>query len=175
MRGKIRKSVEELIAVKDYDEEMACFLMEDGYMDILKIVSKDLINSSSDEVEYDCLKFAKLYRIYGDDQKIITMNFPCNTEKQQQFLEYKMNHTGNGVYKKLLQRKLNELAWLGKHDTTREYYFMLFAKKPEEMEKNRLTIQSTLGQGKTGLLEILSKEKKIRILERMANKCLLMQ
>lgn len=78
------------------------------------------------------------------------------------------------MYKNFLQRKLDELVWLGKHDTTREYYYMIFAKDTEEMEKNTLLLMNTLGRGKTGLLAYLTEEKKRQILFRLANKCSMM-
>ena len=168
--ARIRKSVQELIPLVDFDADKEFFYTGDGCMDLIQITSKDLINSSADEVEYDCLKFAKLYKTYESDLKIIALNFPCSTERQQEFLNYKMQHTANAVYQSYLQRCIDELAWIGKNDTTREYYFMIFAKTPEELEKNILTIQSILGFGRSGLLQKISLEKKQQIFFKLANK-----
>lgn len=168
----LKKSVTELIDIQGYDKECNCYRMKNGgCMNIIQITSKDLVNSSDDEVEYDCLKFAKLYKLYGDDIKILTMNFPCDTSEQQHYIEHRMQKTANAVYKNFLQRKFNELVWLGKHDTTREYYYMIFAKDTEELEKNTRLLNTTLGRGKTGLLVELTEEKKKQILFRLANKC----
>lgn len=110
--------------------------MDDGsYMDLLQIQSKDLINSSEDEVEYDCLKFAKLYRLYAEPVKIACINFPCDYSKQKRFLEYKIKSTKNTIFKEQLQKKLDELVWLEKHNTTREYYYMIFSETEEGLEK----------------------------------------
>lgn len=165
------KSILELVPVRWYSQEDSCFRLTDGnYMDILQIQSKDLINSSEDEVEFDCLKFAKAYRLYADDMKIICLNFPCDYSKQKHYLEYKMKKTKNEIFKEQLLKKKNELEWLEKNNTTREYYYMIFAKTAEEMEKNRLTLLSTLGRGRSGLIEKISKEKKEQILLRLYNK-----
>lgn len=87
----VRKSIQELIDVQGYDRENNCYRMKDGsYMNIIQITSKDLVNSSDDEVEYDCLRFARLYKLYAEDIKIITMNFPCDTTEQQYYIEHKM-------------------------------------------------------------------------------------
>ncbi len=169
--GGIRKSVQELIPLVDFDADKGFYYTGDGCLDLIQITSKDLINSSSDEVEYDCLKFAKLYKTYESDLKIIALNFPCNTDRQQEYLNYKMQHTANAVYQSYLQRCIDELVWIGKHDTTREYFFMVFAKTPEELEKNLLTLQSVLGLGKSGLLKKISLEKKQQIFFKLANKC----
>lgn len=171
----VRKSILELIDIQGYDKKNNCYCMKDGsYMNIIQIMSKDLVNSSDDEVEYDCLRFARLYKLYAEDIKIITMNFPCDTAEQQHYIEHKMQKQANPVYKNFLQRKLDELVWLGKHDTTREYYYMIFAKNTEEMEKNTLLLMNTLGRGKTGLLAYLTEEKRRQILFRLANKCSMM-
>lgn len=86
MGSRVRKSITDIIPIREYDTENGCYRMKDGkYMDLVQINSKDLVNSSADEVEYDCLKFAKLYRLYEDDIKLIVMNFPCDTKKQQAY------------------------------------------------------------------------------------------
>lgn len=172
----VRKSILELIDVQGYDKGNNCYRMKDGScMNLIQITSKDLVNSSDDEVEYDCLRFARLYKLYAEDIKIITMNFPCDTTEQQYYIEHKMQKQANPVYKNFLQRKLDELVWLGKHDTTREYYYMIFAKDIDEMEKSVLLLTNTLGRGKNGLLMNLSEEKKRQILFRLANKCTMMK
>lgn len=168
---RIRKSVQELIPLVDFDADKGFFYTGDGCLDLIQITSKDLVNASADEVEYDCLKFAKLYKTYESDLKIIALNFPCSTDRQQEFLNYKMQNTANAVYQSYLQRCIDELVWIGKHDTTREYYFMIFAKTIEELEKNLLTIQSVLGLGKSGMVKKISLEKKQQIFFKLANKC----
>lgn len=167
----VRKMVSDVIGVTGYDENLECYTIKNGLMDIVQINSKDLINSSDDEVEYDCLKFAKFYKTYADDLKIITMNFPCSTEQPQQYLEYKMQQTENDVFQRFLQRYEDELTWIAKNDTTREYFYMIFGKDPEDMEKNLRTMRSVLGTGKTGLIHSISTQKKHQILFRLNNKC----
>lgn len=166
--GKSRTS--QLIDIKGYDKNKNMYLTSDGNMELVQIVAKDLVNSSMDEVEYDCLRFAKLYKVYEDDLKIICMNYPCDTEKQQEYYRYKLSKTTNEIHRQGLQQRLDELIWLGKNDTTREYYYMVFAKNEEQMEKNRMILTENLGTGKNGLIQILPEEKKHQIMGRMANK-----
>lgn len=169
--GKIKKSVTDLIPVRKYDTENRCYCMKDGkYMDLVQINSKDLVNSSADEVEYDCLKFAKLYRLYEDDIKLIVMNFPCDTKVQQAHLNRKLDQTSNMIYQRFLQRKIEELVWIEKHNTTREYYYMLFADSKDALEKNLTTMKTALHTGRDGLLAEIPDEKKHKILTRMMNK-----
>lgn len=172
---KIRKTVRELVPVRTYDSESDLFVLEDGTcMDLLQIHAKDLINSSEDEVEYDCLRFAKAYRIYADDIKIVCLNFPCNYTRQKQFLQYRIRQSKNEVFKELLIKKRDELVWLEKNNTTREYNFMLFAKNKDQMNKNRQLLQETLRTGRDGLVRKMDQRKKEDILYRLYNKCNMM-
>ena len=82
---------------------------------LLQIQTKDVINTSSDEIEYDCIKYAKFYRLYSDDLKIISLNYPCDYGQQKRFLEYKISTTKNSIYKKLLQKSFKRVTiWLQK-------------------------------------------------------------
>lgn len=167
---KVKKSILEKIDVAEYLEE-GYYRMKDGtYMNLVQINSKDLINSSADEVEYDCMKFAKLYKLFENDLKLVVLNFPCDTKEQQAYLQRKINATNNQMYKKFLQQKYDELVWLAKNNTTREYYYMLYAKTQEEMQKEMLTLKSTLHLGNDGLLLEIPEEKKHKILYRLYNK-----
>lgn len=172
MSGKQIKKVTDLIEVVGYDTENRCYLMkEDRYMDFMQVQSKDLNSASSDEVEYDILKFCKVYRLYEDDIKLVVMNFPCNTKEQQAFLKRKKDQTTNPVFRKYLGRQIEELAWLEKNRTTREYYFMLFADSVEDLEENKRTLKAVLHTGKDGLLSEITDQKKHQILYRLNNKC----
>lgn len=167
---KVRKSILEKIDVAEYLEE-GFYRMKDGtYMNLVQINSKDLINSSADEVEYDCMKFAKLYKLFENDLKLVVLNFPCDTKEQQAYLQRKINATNNQMYQKFLQQKYDELVWLAKNNTTREYYYMVYAKTQEEMQKEMLTLKSTLHLGNDGLLLEIPEEKKHKILYRLYNK-----
>ena len=81
--------------------------------------------------------------------------------------------TKNTIFKEQLQKKLDELVWLEKHNTTREYYYMIFSETEEGLEKNIRTMFSVLGRGRGGLVEKISYEKKKEILFRVLNKCVM--
>lgn len=169
----IHKNILEIVPIRGVSENGYFYLDDSSYMELLQIKGKDLINSAEDEVEFDCLRFSKLYRLYADDLKIVCMNFPSDYGKQKRFLEYKIKNAKNEIYKLQLRGKLNELIWLEKHNTTREYYLMLFAQKEEVLEKNIRTVTAALGTGRGGLIAKLSLEKKKEILFRLLNKCIL--
>ncbi len=159
----------ELIPIKAYDVNEDVYILDKGCMDILMIRSKDLASANEDEVEYDCLKFAKLYKVYGDDIKLISMNFPCNTLKQQEYFRAKMEKASNEVFRAWCGKKLDELIYLEK-TTSREFYLMVFSNDIEEHKKNLATIFSTLGSGRDGLIGRLDADKKHKILYKLNNK-----
>lgn len=170
-KGKLKKSVADLLPVVGYDQDAGCYRLKNGkVLDLIQINSKDLVNSSGDEVEYDCMKFAKLYKMYENDLKLVVLNFPCNTVVQQGYLQRKLEKTSNPIYQRFLQRKVDELVWLDKHNTTREFYYMLFAKDPIELDKLRGVIKTVLHTGKDGLLIEMSDEKKHQVFYRLNNK-----
>lgn len=167
-------TIKNVMEMAFYDDELGCFVMTDKtYMDLIQINTKDLVSSADDDVEYDIMKFAKLYKMYAPDIKIVAMNFPCKTGKQQEYFIHKLKNTINQIYRKFLQRKLDELIWIEKNDMMREYYYMIFGKKESEIKSNRELIFNILGKGKKDLSQEISKEKKIQICVRLNNKCFL--
>lgn len=112
--NNIDKASREILPDIYYDRLNECFVNEKENLifDIIKICSKDLVNSSDDEIDYDQYRYTKLYKIYSEDLKIICMNFPCNTQKQQSYLKKKIEKTNNAKMKHWLQRRLDELEWL---------------------------------------------------------------
>lgn len=170
--NNIDKASREILPDIYYDRLNECFVNEKENLifDIIKICSKDLVNSSDDEIDYDQYRYTKLYKIYSEDLKIICMNFPCNTQKQQSYLKKKIEKTNNAKMKHWLQRRLDELEWLEKNRTTREYYYIIFSQNLEEHLSNKNNIFSALQSGRNGLCETISEEEKIQILYKLNNK-----
>lgn len=170
----VRKGTREVIEIIGYDEGRDCYVCKDNSLiDFVQIVSKDLINAADDDVNYDCLKFAKMYKLYAPDLKIVAINFPVDTSEQQEFFRHKINATKNHAFRKILNRRLKELEWIAKNNTAREYYYMMFLKDDEELDKCRDVMDTTLKTGMNPLIRIVDKEKKDQILFRMNNKCYL--
>lgn len=171
----VSDTVKDIIDIYFYDDKLKCFIKKDKtYMDIIQINTKDLVSASNDDIEYDIMRYIKLYKMYADDIKIVAMNFPCRTAKQQEYFRHKIQTTSNEIYKKFLQRSLDELVWIEKNDMVREYYYMIFGKKESDIKKNRDLMFNVLGKGRNELLSEIDKNKKIQILERMNNKCFLL-
>ena len=161
------KSTTELLPFVGIDKGL--FLMRDNsYMDIFKLVTKDLISASESEIELDMLQFEKFYKMYAADCKIIGINFPTDTKRQQQYFQHKINTTENPFFKEILQTKYDELVDVNLYYTDREYYLMIFCPSYEKYLEARNIITVTLKN--VGLISDISVEKKIMILTKLCNK-----
>lgn len=168
-----RKSEAISLGIVDYDETCSGYLCEDGsYRDFLRICTKDLVNATSSDVDLDILRWQRFYKTYDDDFKILTLNFPSYTERQQQHFRRQMEHTKNPRKQYWLQLKINELQWIETHKTTRDFYIMLFAPSAEALVKNRTDVLGKLGQ-QYHLVETLNLDTKNLILYKLANKSML--
>lgn len=168
LAGVLKGTVASLIPIKNYDEDIKAFVYQDGtMMDMLKIVSKDWNNKSQSDIEFELVKWAKFYRVYADDIKIITLNFKCHTKAQQEYLNGRISQQRNVQLKSHLERKLREVEYLEKNNTNREFYLLYFGESAESLEKNKLNIMNTLG---TSMVNEMPVDKKIQILYKIGNK-----
>lgn len=151
-----------------YEDDINCYVLRNNlYMDILQIKSKDLIHLSDDDVKLDCLKFIQLYRTYGDDIKIVGMNFPTDTSEQRRYIEKITERTTNSIYKKELEREDEKLLLIQKNLTEREYYVFCYGKNREVLIDNRNSLLGTLSGRK--LVDTISRDKKQKILCKFNN------
>ena len=163
----IPKSTSDLLPFVGVDKGL--FLMWDkSYMDIFRIVTKDLISASESEIELDMLQFEKFYKMYAVDCKIIGINFPTDTKYQQQYYRHKIDSTDNTFFKNILQTKYEELVDVNLYCTDREYYLMIFSESYEKYLEAKSIITVTLKNA--GLSEEISIDKKISILAKLCNK-----
>lgn len=139
-------------------------------MDFVKISTKDINSVSESEKTWDAMHFAKFYMTYADDIKIITLNYPCSTTIQQEYIKSKIENTKNQKFVQCLKQSLFELEWLEKNKTTREFYLFIFSKDLDNFYKDLERIKNVLMTGRDGLIEILPMEKKHQILYKIANK-----
>ena len=170
-----QKYVLQLIPERDYDDELEAFIIDKDmtgyqYMDLIEIKSQDLQNLSDDEVYFNMAKFSRCFRRYDADIKIIALNFPSDMSKQKAFYSKKRENTKNARYKRWIDRKLEQFEWLELNQTTRQYYFKIFAENEEKIVLLRNRLMDDLGLGRDGLLLEIDKEKKNEILNKCNNK-----
>ena len=164
------KEISELLKLAGYDETFECFRRTQGlgFMDIVQIVSKDIVNASEDEKDFDIAKLTKFNKLEFEDYKIISLNFPCNTMEQQEFLKIKIERTSNRKYLKYLEESLYELQWIQEKRSKREYYYMIFSDTVEGIKKMEADMMSSLQIGDK-MIEKMNRDKKEVILYRCCN------
>lgn len=163
---KIDKTVLEQMEVLDVtDNEF--IKTKSGYFNIYQVSGKDVDSLSLEEQEELIRNFMFFLREFIHDFKIIVMNFPVNTSKQQTYIQKRINKTNNELYKILLNEKLEKLIELEKTKTNIEYYIMIFIDKEDSVNDilNNL-IRST---NKDIHLSEIDLEKKLKVLYKLNN------
>lgn len=166
----VNTDTREILPVRYYDDEVNAFVLRNGkYVNFLEVISKDRPNMQADELQYDVLSIARFYKLYKDDIKWITLNFPVNTSRQQEAKRKMLKATNDPVRKKWLNRHINELLRLDKNITKREYYLMCFGEDKEAYISNITSILNYIGSGREKIVTEMSKEKRIYILKKLNN------
>lgn len=146
---------------------------DNTYLDILRIVTQDLENLSKEDFLITAGQIQKLMMMYSDDIKIIGINFPTNTKKQQRYFRHKINYEENPERKYIQTEKLRELEDIEKQSTDREYFLFIYGKNYDELLDNRSIVLSTL-DGAAHMVEEIQLYEKIQCLSKMTNKSTIM-
>lgn len=159
-------STKELLGFVDVDDDDS-IIMKNGYLDIFQIDSKDIYSLTDVETTMNIYNFIAFLRSYPFDIKLITMNFPVNTLKQQEFIKKKIKECDNEKYYYELIEELEQLVYLESTRQNREFYIMIFIKDTEEKE----SIKRTLFRSQNIAVQLipLTIEKKLKILFKLNN------
>ena len=159
-------STKELLGFVDVDDDDS-IIMKNGYLDIFQIDSKDIYSLTDVETTMNIYNFIAFLRSYPFDIKLITMNFPVNTLKQQEFIKKKIKECDNKKYYYELIEELEQLVYLESTRQNREFYIMIFIKDTEEKE----SIKRTLIRSQNIAVQLipLDLEKKLKILFKLNN------
>ncbi len=159
-------STKELLGFVDVDDDDS-IRMNNGYIDIFQIDSKDIYSLTDVEITMNVYNFIAFLRAYPFDIKLITMNFPVNTLKQQEFIKKKIKECDNEKYYYELIEELEQLVRLESTRQNREFYMMIFIKDTEDKE----SIKRTLFRSQNIAVQLmpLDIEKKLKILFKLNN------
>ena len=159
-------STKDLLGFVDVDDDDS-IIMKNGYLDIFQIDSKDIYSLTDVETTMNIYNFIAFLRAYPFDIKLITMNFPVNTLKQQEFIKKKIKECDNKKYYYELIEELEQLVYLESTRQNREFYIMIFIKDTEEKE----SIKRTLFRSQNIAVQLipLTVEKKLKILFKLNN------
>lgn len=169
-KANATKLCSDIIPVRIYDERLEAFKLKDGsYMDILKVISKDLESMSSDELDMEIINLIKIFKTTMVDLKFVSVNFPLNTRKQREYLERHLYSSGDEVRRKWLEREINELERADSGVLTREFYIIFFGKNETDFIKNKESVTKYTSGGLSKLTEEISKAKKMHVLAKLNN------
>lgn len=159
-------STKDLLGFVDVDDDDS-IIMKNGYLDIFQIDSKDIYSLTDVETTMNIYNFIAFLRSYPFDIKLITMNFPVNTLKQQEFIKKKIKECDNEKYYYELIEELEQLVYLESTRQNREFYIMIFIKDTEEKD----SIKRTLFRSQNIAVQLipLTVEKKLKILFKLNN------
>lgn len=146
-----------------------CFVKQNfKYVDILKLICKDVLSLSQDSQDTINYTYEKFYRTYGGDIKIIGINTPVDTTSNQEYIKHKLAKTNNSVKKMFLEEELSQERLAGEMLTQRDYYIMFFFDSIKEHDKAIEDCCYTLGHH--FLVEKISQSEKESVLYKLCNK-----
>lgn len=162
---KVFRETKDLLSIISLSE-YGYFKTKTGFLDILQIESIDI--KSMNDIEYNTyiLSFTNLLQSYTEDMKIISMNYPADTSKQQKYLSKKIAECINANQMKFLEHRMKQLKTIEDKRTNREFFLMIFAKDDKEMINNRDLVLSSNRELQVFEMDI---EKKIKILKKLNN------
>lgn len=142
------------------------FECKDEYLDIFQIRSVDTNAMNNYDTTIYILSLTNILKLYVDDIKIISMNFPANTQRQQDYINKKISNCKNTLHLKFLENRKMQLEAIEKIRTNREFYIMVFGETEDDLERNKKILFSAASSIK---IVNIDDEKKIKILRKLNN------
>ncbi|MDS0528318.1 hypothetical protein NNC19_21765 [Clostridium sp. SHJSY1] len=162
---KVPAKVTNLLPFLDIEKDY--IIQKNEVMDIIEIEGKDIFSLTENELARDINIFHTLYKTINIDIKLVSMNFPVNTQEQREYLEHKLKQTNNEIYKSFLMDKKAELEYLEGNRTNKEYYLFLFAPNVEILNSAKNIVNRIIPNALN--TKNLSIEKKKWILYKLNN------
>ncbi|SFD59941.1 hypothetical protein [Bacillus sp. UNCCL81] len=163
----IKKSIADIIPVIDLTGNGFIELRNGEFMEILQLTTKDVYSLNEEDKNLNIYSFAFFLQSYLEDMKIVPLNFPVDTTIQQQHIQRKLERTDNQLYVPFLKKKLEELRFIEKNRTNREYYLFLYSESEFTLKNKAIQVERLLQR--TTPISLLSEEKKIAILYKLNN------
>jgi len=163
----IKKSIAYIIPVIDLTANGFIELRNGEFMEILQLTTKDVYSLNEEDKNLNIYSFAFFLQSYLEDMKIVPLNFPVDTTIQQQHIQRKLERTDNQLYVPFLKKKLEELRFIEKNRTNREYYLFLYSESEFSLKNKAIQVERLLQR--TTPISLLSEEKKIAILYKLNN------
>ncbi|MED4292841.1 hypothetical protein [Priestia megaterium] len=165
---EVKKSVVDIIPVIDRTDS-GLFQLKDngGFFGIWQLQSADINAMQDQEAGRNIYTLAKGYQGHEEAFKIVSLNLPVSTQKQQQYLEKKIREAKNALSLRFLQKKLKELQYLEWGRTNREYFLFLYGSTESAVKDQMIQLMRDI-QLAVPLLPV-SDEKQISLLYKLYN------
>lgn len=171
-QNKVERQTIDLLPIVDYTYidkfNTEAFVTKDGgYLDFVRILTNDLNARKDYDTLFDIYQFAKSYKAYANDLKLVIMNYPVDTYPQIQYVSSLLERTQNPVYTSELEKENYALQTAHEKYEELEFYFMFFSKDLDEYQRNFNILKTYLG--KHHIVTSLPFMKKVQIVRKMNN------
>lgn len=167
-KAEIRR-VESIMPFASYSDESDCFVMTDGScLSILQVRCKDLETVNETDRQYDFSSLTKFERLMPKDHKIVCLNVPTDTTKQQAYLLRRMEMCDNAFIRRQLEIKLDEEEAIMRGRTDKQFFIFIYSTSEEDARRQEQVAYEALRPAE--MVFRISKEKKIDLLNRLYNK-----
>lgn len=158
------KTILDKFPIRDYQDDY--FILDDGsIMNIFQIHGVSYLEASQEEIDGQIYRLAHYYRLQKDPIKILFLNYPSNTTRQQEYLKRKIEKARSEVYHNQLLNELNTLEFLEECRMDKEAFVFIFEENENSYQKQKdlLFTKSSLHIAK------IDKAKKLNIVYKLNN------
>lgn len=157
----------DLIPFRQIDQVGRILTADENIVDIFQLLPRNIRVQNPDEQDISIYNYALFLRGYSSEMKIITMNYPAQTNGQIRYLQSVLERTDNEQYRYFLNQKIEELELISDTVADREYYIMIFAENESTYHKNVTDLNNLLSRVMN--VSPISTDKKIQILRRLGS------
>ena len=169
-KNAVIKTCLDILPVRSWEPSVGAFLLADSsYLDLLRLVPRDLQNIAEDELELEIYQFTKVLKTVGCDLKFLSMRFPLSLERQKAVLLHHVQQAGDETRIRWLERQIRELEVAETNISSQHFYLAYWGKDADALCKNRDMIRKCAATGYQPLVEEIDVRQKVKVLEKLAN------
>lgn len=169
-KPEVVKTCLDIIPVRSWDASVDAFCLSNGsYMDMFRVIPRDMQNIAEDELELEIFRFTKLLKTVAFDLKFLSMRFPLSLARQKEVLRYHWQQAQDATRRLWLDRQLRELELTETNVSSQHFYLIFWGKDADTLRKNRDTIRKYAALSNQPLVEKVDSYQKRKILEKLCN------
>lgn len=154
----------DLLGIREYTGDH--FVMRDGsIMDVFQLLGRSLLTADEGDIQQQIRQNARYYRLQQKDIKIVTLNYPTNTQPQQAHLQRRLERTTDPVCRELIEDEIAALQYLETYRTEIVNFLFLYADDEADYAAQRQILTASSGF----TVVTLDKQAKITLLRKLCN------